>query len=266
MNNLFKPTKSSQNKSNVKKSIQRNVEVPINKPIARRNSVLNTIKPNVPVPEIKITTANYDDPRQNKMRELRKSLDEIKSYKPQPIRSLQDLSQHTQEIVSKQVSSKLNFPSHQAIYKNLPKIYDDKMNIAATAVVQKTARQIKDRTRINKTSEIRDDINHLLNELVDLEYQEEDNNLMKPTRMLDLPAEEEFLGLNKFSAGEPNIYLPNKRSETKRFLDSNTKNMFEDYFISDNYLKPSSCHPIKLRTNEQGCKCINEFYGSHNNC
>ena len=104
MNNLFKPTKSSQNKANVKKSIQRNVEVPINKPAVRRNSVLNANKQNVPVPEVIITTANYDDPRQNKIRELRKTLDEIKSYKPQPIRSLQDLSQHTQEMVTKQVS------------------------------------------------------------------------------------------------------------------------------------------------------------------
>lgn len=144
------------------------------------------------------------------------------------------------------------------------------MNIEATAVVQKTARQIKDRTRDNKTSEIRNDINLLLNELVDLEYQEEDKKLQKPTRMLDLPTEEDFLGFNKFSAGEPNIYLPNKRSESQRFLDSNTKIMFEDYFISDNYLKPSNCNPIKLRTNdennEQGCKCLKEFYDSHSNC
>lgn len=144
------------------------------------------------------------------------------------------------------------------------------MNIKATAVVQKTARKIEDRNRNNKTSEIRDDINRLLKELVDLEYQEEDNNLMKPTKMLDLPAEEEFLGLNKFIAGEPNIYLPNKRTETQRFLDSNTKSMFEDYFISDNYLKPSNCHPIKPRTDyandEQGCKCIKKFYDSHSKC
>lgn len=98
----------NQNKSNVKKSIQRNVEVPINKPVVRRNSVLNPNKQNVPVPAIKISSANYNDPRYNKITELRKTLDEIKSYKPQPIRSSQDLSQHSQEMVSKQVISNMN--------------------------------------------------------------------------------------------------------------------------------------------------------------
>ena len=121
MNNLFKPTifgKSNQNKSNVKKSIQRNVEVPLNKPGVKRNVLLNPNKRNVPVPEIKIKTTNYDDPRQNKLRELRKTIDEVKSYKAQPIRSLQDVSQHTQEMVSKQVTSKTN-QNVQTIITNL---------------------------------------------------------------------------------------------------------------------------------------------------
>lgn len=108
MNNLFKPTlfgKSNQNKSNVKKSIQRNVEIPLNQPGIKKNVLLNPNKQNMPVSEIEIkNTTNYNDPRQNKLRELRKTLDEIKSYKPQPIRTLQDVSQHTQEMVSKQVS------------------------------------------------------------------------------------------------------------------------------------------------------------------
>ncbi|CAO1314497.1 unnamed protein product [Diamesa serratosioi] len=270
MNNLFKPTfaeKASQQKSSMRKSIQRNVDVPLKQPEVRRTiAFLKENKQNVPVLEKKISTVNYDEPRENRLKELRKKLDEVKSYEAQAVRTLQDLSQNSQEMVLKQVSSKLNFPSNQAIYKNLPKLYDDKRNIEATKVVQKTARQIKDLTRYNKTLSIKEDINSLLNELVDLEYQEQDENLMKTTQMLELPTENEFLGLNKFTAGEPNIYLPNKRSETQRFLDFNAKNMFEDYFISDNYLKSSICNHIKERANDtvddHGCTCIKQIYES----
>lgn len=100
-----------------------------------------------------------------------------------------------------------------------------------------------------------------------MEYQEQDENLMKTTRIPELPTENEFLGLEKFISHEPNINLPNKRSETQRFLNSNTNNMFEDNFISDNYLKLSVCHPIQEQSNDtkeyQGCKCIKEFYDNN---
>lgn len=109
MNNLIKTTfaeKCNQIKSNVKKSIQRNVEVPLKMSEVKRNVLLKETKQNPPpvvLPETKTSTTNYGEPRQNKLRDLKKTLNEIKSYEAQAVRSLQDLSQNTQEIVLKQV-------------------------------------------------------------------------------------------------------------------------------------------------------------------
>lgn len=81
----------------------------------------------------------------------------------------------------------------------------------------------------------------------------------RKTEYCPLPSEEEYLGFNKFK--EINFCLPNKKSETERFLKKVQKQTNDSLFACEDYLasnKPRDIPELPLpRRNPKECNCIN---------
>jgi hypothetical protein len=163
------------------------------------------------------------------------------------------------------ISSKLNFPTNQPVFKNLTKLYDEdgKNQESARKMIQKSAKKVE---RSRKSNETRDEIEELVNGLVDLEYIEDDANLMTPT-LNKLYSEDDFLGISKFAA--PRL-MSSKRNETQRYIESLEAEVSRDFFQSDEYLidkkwqQPEANSDINQSDKE--CKCLQDFYTNHSKC
>lgn len=162
----------------------------------------------------------------------------------------------------------MNFPPSQQIFKNLTKL-DGKETKSPDAVrkadnlIQKSARKVADQSR--KSSEIREEISELINELVDLEYSEEDKH--PTTKFATLPCEDDFLSFSKFSS--PTFLLPNKRTETQRYIETVDEEIMQKYFKSDDYLSVKAWNYQELNPKVDkttSCKCLSEFYNQHSSC
>lgn len=174
-----------------------------------------------------------------------------------------------------QITSKLNYASHQTIYKNLTKLDFNEIAVddarKARSLIQKTARKVADKSSLQKSQEIREEISSLINELVDLEYKEANKALEAAPKLLQLPSEEDYLGFTKFSS--PKILLPNKRTETQRFLDRLDEEVERELSAELNReTQPwisAERHPSsnqQVAHTENCCKCLREFYNQHSTC
>jgi ferritin len=137
------------------------------------------------------------------------------------------------------------------------------MNQKADKLIKKSARKVAENATSRKSLEIRQEINDLINELVDLEYKENDKNLMKPNPKR-LSGEDDFLGFSKFSS--PIFQLPNKRTESQRYLETLKDDLNHDLFKSEDYLANHKWEVPAVSQPEKTCKCLNEFYTQHSAC
>lgn len=82
-----------------------------------------------------------------------------------------------------------------------------------------------------------------------------------------LPGEDDFLGLSKFSS--PNFYVSKKKFETEEHLRQLEDDITEQLFKSDSYLdnkpwEPPQNDPQPIANSN--CKCLDEFYNEHSTC
>lgn len=166
------------------------------------------------------------------------------------------------------MTSKLNFPPHQAVFRDLPKIEITTSFPATTAdnLIQQAAKITKEKNK--KSQEVRDEVSELINKLVKLEYQNEEMNRKAETYAL--PNEDELLGFSKFK--QPNFHMPNSKKETENFekkiFEELHHSMFahEDYLTSNRQFDPEREARFNDRVKE--CNCINseDFYKRHSQC
>lgn len=153
------------------------------------------------------------------------------------------------------------------MFKNLVKLEPDEKNPGfARKLIQKSARKVAENSTMRKSLEVRNEIKDLINELVGLEFKESDIDLMTK-RLQNLPSEDDFLGLSKFSS--PNILLPNKKLESQRYIESVQDSTSQELFKVEEFLGfPKWQKPDKEVNNdpESNCKCLNEFYSHHSTC
>lgn len=155
----------------------------------------------------------------------------------------------------------------QPVFKNLTKLEpDEKSPDVARKLIQKSARKVAENSSMRKSLEVRNEIKDLINELVDLEYKESDADLMTK-KLKHLPSEDDFLGLSKFSS--PKLFLPNKKLETERYVESVQDSISQELFKVEEFLSvPEWQKPDKEVNNnpENNCKCLSEFYSQHSTC
>lgn len=241
---------AKENRPVVRKSIQRYPEISVNQDNLNKQVTIgnNDLLEN----ESKL----FHEPRLNKLVELRKTLTDIKNYEARELKNMEDLSKGSQEFINRTVSSKLNFPHSQKVFKNLPKIYGDDQ------IRQKSAPK---RFDSNPKSGKREEIQDYIRQMVEDEYKKESEGGER-RGYVNLAGEDEMLGLKKY---EPYIVLPNKRTEFQRYHDSMINDLYHTLFNSDDYRS----HQIKfipsLEKKEKAvkdCKCLNDFYTRHSMC
>lgn len=159
------------------------------------------------------------------------------------------------------MSSKLNFPTNHAIYKDLPELDE---SYVASQMIRKTVTKTQESKKFH---ELRGEVNELINQLVELEYKNEELN--KKNRLLHLPMEDEFLGLNVFN--ELPQQVPNVKTETQRFYEATQKDLYQNLFQSDNYLSNRIKHDFSTRKEtdkiiDKTCNCLQDFYTQHASC
>lgn len=165
-------------------------------------------------------------------------------------------------IIVFQISSKLNFPSHQSVFKNLTKLDDDESpDVARKAdkLIHKTARKVSESSR--KSLEIREDINELIQNLVELEYQNDDKNQKLP-RHCPLPGEDEYLGTKSSSP----VFFSSKKKPDRHF-EMLQEEILRELFKSDDYLQLKlGALPAAPTNAPKSCKCLDNFYTEHSSC
>lgn len=103
---------SSKENQHVRKSIIRNVEVPLksdhekkNKRVTISETTLQRDYVDVQEPQ---TRRSLHEPRVNKLAEWRKTLNEIKNVQPNAINCMEDVSKSTQDFINRAVSHHFN--------------------------------------------------------------------------------------------------------------------------------------------------------------
>lgn len=156
---------------------------------------------------------------------------------------------------------------HQPIFKNLTKLdYGDARPDVARKLIQKSARKVAENVQKRKSLEIREEINQLINELVELEYVDGDEGFITP-KATNFPGADDYLGLSKFSS--PSFLIANRRTETQRFIDPVKDEALRDLFKSEEYLESRKWlqHEERPQTkSENSCQCLRDFYNQHSNC
>lgn len=156
---------------------------------------------------------------------------------------------------------------HQPIFKNLTKLdYGDASPDVARKLIQKTAKKVAENVQKRKSLEIREEINQLINELVELEYVDDDEGFIPP-KADQFPGADDYLGLSKFSS--PNFLIANKRSETQRYIDPVKDEALRDLFKSEEYLESRKWLQHEERPHvksENRCQCLRDFYNQHSSC
>lgn len=165
-----------------------------------------------------------------------------------------------------QISAKLNFPTHQPIFKNLPKLdSDDKTPDVARKLIQNSAKKVAANASSRKSLEMKEEVNALISDLVEFEYKASDRKVKEPT--IHHPSENDYLGFSKFSS--PHLYLK-KRGETQRYIDSVKQQVSHDLFKSEEYLvsRKNLVAEREPNNNEPGnrCKCLQDFYSQQPRC
>lgn len=271
----------------IRKSILRNPEVPIRSDgrVGHEPSERQRVSfPQTTMERYQKGSQLFHSPRPNMMNQLCDNMKQVIMEEPKMIESLADLSKDSKYLANRevtpiiswvykwltvifQISSKLNHPSNQAIYKNLTKLETDERSEAAankaTQLISKTARKLTENSSLQKSQDIREEITSLIDDLVELEYGEADKTL-KDVKPIPLPFEEDYLGFTKFSS--PNILLPNKRIETQRFFDRINEDVERELRLMSSNPEPQSWIVAKAKPSENRCKCLKEFYDKHSSC
>jgi len=145
----------------------------------------------------------------------------------------------------------------ESIYKNLPKIFDDEGKEKASVMIQHTTRKV---TASSIKDEMQPEIDQLVRELVELEYEERDKKYMVP-QLRRFPGEDVFLGFSKFSG--QSFLLPSKRLEAKFFADSVYDGISKE-FIETN---EEQCYgKMQMKSADTSCVCLQDFHTKPKQC
>lgn len=112
---------------------------------------------------------------------------------------------------------------------------------------------------------MREEVNELIKQLVDLERVEEDEGF-GPLKTVHFPSEDDHLGFSKFSS--PNFLLANKRSESQRYMDQVKDEISKDLFKSEEYLESRKWlqYDDQPPAKSENCQCLRDFYSQHSTC
>ncbi|XP_070509243.1 centromere-associated protein E-like [Chironomus tepperi] len=255
-------TKDKENTDTVQKSIIYNPEV---NQIQEKLSVINQITTIIQDStgskksenaEEKSSSKSLHEPRLNKLEYYRKILADLKKYTPKEI-NMNDVSKNTHDIINRAVSSKLNFPTTESVFKNLPKI-EDESNKETNRFMQKLQKRSENSTKT------KDDIQKLLNEMVEAEYENEEINKRKNVSYKTV---DEWLKINKFN--EPFLKQPNVKSETEIYNEQLRKDLYRYLFSCDDYISSKVTFDPTSKPNvnkAKDCKCMSDFYTQHSMC
>jgi hypothetical protein len=154
------------------------------------------------------------------------------------------------------VSSKLNFPSSHAVFKNLPSISDNQVE----RPVQKYQKRAEFSVKIEKRDEM---INYIKEQIAAMEV---DSGESQQQKTIALPNEDEYLESHKFK--NPHLHMPGRRTYNKHFQDKLMRDLYDSHFGSDHYLSKISkfVPPTNARNSSDNCKCLSDFYLQHSTC
>jgi hypothetical protein len=161
-----------------------------------------------------------------------------------------------------QITTKLNFPPKQQIFKNLPPL-DKEKNEKANKLLNDTKHKIRDVRNKNHAKEIEE----LLSKLMSLEYEERaQENRVSQTKHRSLQGEDKFLELEKFK--DIKISSANEKEEDEQFLKMNFQNAVQRIAKYDDfeYFQPLYRRPPVQNITGSDCKCYDEYYNNHSNC
>lgn len=112
--------------------------------------------------------------------------------------------------------------------------------------------------------EIREDINELIEELVELEYEEGDQNQEQP-KHCPLPGEDDYLGTKSSSP----VFFSSKKKLDRHF-EMLEEEIMREFFKSDDYLQLKlgtlRAAPTEAIKATKSCKCLDNFYTEHSSC
>lgn len=138
----------------------------------------------------------------------------------------------------------------------------------ARKLIRTSAQKVATNAASQRSLEIREEINKLINDLVEVEYKEADKGILEQPKMHKLPSDDEFLGMSKFS--KPHFIMPNKRDETQRFIDRIRDEVEQELFSSKLFQKDQEDQEPEPEPNnnniENSCKCLEEFYSEYSQC
>ncbi|CRK86491.1 CLUMA_CG000263, isoform A [Clunio marinus] len=214
----------------------------------------------------------YHEPRLNKIEDIKRKLEEVKVFESK-ICDLKELRRSTEVLINRKVSTKLNFPFSQPIYKNLIKLDDTEAHKDNTSkadnIIKKTTKRVTDSGSKKEDEEIRKEVNDMINDLVDMEYNESDEELIK------MPGEESYLGFSNHSKVQ--VRKVNDKIDTERYRDSLNVEVNHEFFESDEYMKvkPFEKTDKKFYDDKKSapptepvslCECISGYYSKTNHC
>lgn len=121
-------------------------------------------------------------------------------------------------------------------------------------LIQQTAKITKEKTQ--KSQEVRDEVNELINKLIGLEYENED--MERKVRSCSLPNEDELLGFNKFK--QPNFHMPNSKKETENYEKKLHEELHHSMFACEDYLSThrrfDPDQEPRFKDSANKCKCL----------
>ncbi|CAG9798004.1 unnamed protein product [Chironomus riparius] len=252
-----KKCSAKENQNPVRKSILRYPEVPLNNEQINKNKRITVYGPESSKrsenTDQKQSRKSLHEPTINKLAEWRKVLDEVKNYSTKEVKDMNDVSKTTQDFINRAVSLKLNFPTTETVFKNLPKIEDES--------TKETNRFMQKLSKKEICGKNKDDIQMMLNEIVEAEYRCERKNVSQSST-------DEWLKINKFN--EPSYKMPNIKSETEMYNEQLRKDLYHYLFTCDDYIStkvtfdPSSKPDVYRK--DKDCKCMTDFYTQHSMC
>ncbi|KAG5675583.1 hypothetical protein PVAND_005477 [Polypedilum vanderplanki] len=207
----------------------------------------------------------FHQPRINKLSDMRRTLNEIKNYEARELTSIDDLNKKTQDCINRAATSKLNFPSTQSVFKNLPPLNDD--------IPQRQFNPQKHSKHVNSSSNKIDKREEIIKYIKAMTIEEAKNRNDKDDQrdIINLPNEDEYLGIKRVDSF-PQLMMPKRKTETKNYQEKIMKDLYENTFCSDNYSSKSvkfvspPLQKYKATHNENKCRCLSDFYLQHSAC
>lgn len=98
------------------------------------------------------------------------------------------------------------------------------------------------------------EINDLLRQLVDLEYEEKELTSTDSKATSKLIGEDEYFGLHKFK--EPNFYLPTDKEDNENFIQDNIEKTNVQLFDHETYGDFIPFHLQPRLPKNPGCGCL----------